>query len=470
MLLKNASGISWAESLSNQLLDIRIEEGVIVEVGTELLRRNGESVFDLEGARVAPGLHDHHLHLRALAAVESSVVVGPPEVQTPAEFAHRLRSTSAHLVDGEWLRGVAYHQSVAGDLDRTALDAILPNRPVRIQHASGILWTLNTAALRELEIGDDAPSGAERDEKGQLTGRFWREDEWLGSRLPRTSHDFSSLSYLAASRGITGFTDATPGAGDEELLGLIEAIENRTLLQRVHVMAEVGVAASTSDLVTIGPVKILLDDMTLPEFDELANRISTVHAANRAVAVHCVTRMQSVLTVAVLEQVGVYPGDRIEHGSLLGKETVDAMARLGIALVTQPGFVVTRGDRFLRDVPGPSQGDLWRLGSVIDAGVVVAGSSDAPFGDPDIWLGIQAAVHRRTLNGQELGVAEAIDGPTSVSLFTSAGNDLTHQRTVSPGEVADLCAVEPGSAGYSSGPGPKVRATFVAGRLIYTAP
>jgi len=470
MLLRNASALEWGMPPAPELVDVRLTGGTIAEIGHRLERRAAEAVFDLEGARLVPGLHDHHLHLRALAAVESSVIVGPPEIQNAHELSERLRTAGAHLMEGQWLRGVAYHQSVAGDLDRWRLDALVPDRPVRIQHASGVLWILNSAGIAALDIRGDAPAGAERDDTGVLTGRFWREDEWLGSRLPRTSHDFSGLSQLAASRGVTGFTDATPGAHEVDLAGYLEAVENKTLVQRLCLMAEPGVAEPESELVTLGPTKVLLDDMTLPTFDELAAQIRHAHDADRPVAVHCVTRTQSILTLAVLEQVGVHEGDRIEHGSILGVDAIATIARLGICVVTQPGFIVTRGDRFLRDVPAPSRPDLYRLGSLLAAGVVVAGSTDAPFGDPDPWVGLQAAALRRTLGGQVLGPEEGVDGPTALALFTGDAAAPARQRTVAVGQPADLCVVEPGTAGYAAGPGPEIRATFVAGRLIYTAP
>jgi len=470
MLLTNAGALSWAAPISLDRCDVRLEGERIVEIAPSLSRNDGEAVFDLDGARLAPGLHDHHIHLRALAAVDASVILGPPEIQTPEEFTRRLRVASAQLVEGQWLRAVAYHESVAGDLDRYALDAIVPERPVRIQHASGVLWMVNSAGLEALQIGSDAPPGAERDTTGALTGRFWREDEWLGARLPRTSHDFSELSQLAASRGVTGFTDATPWARDGDIAGYVEAIENKTLMQRLMLMAEPGTSEPLSPLVTLGPTKILLDDMTLPSFDELADRITDIHDAGRSAALHCVTRTQGILALSVLEAVGVIHGDRIEHGSILGAESLAVMARLGVTLITQPGFLVTRGDRFDRQVPEGSKPDLWRVGSALKAGVTLGASSDAPYGDPDPWLGIMAAVHRQSLGGRVVGVSEAVDGATAVSLYTGMAENPGRQRRVAVGELADLVVVEPGTAGYGTGPGPKVRATFVAGRLVYSAP
>ena len=470
LLLINAGATAWAAPVGDERFDVRLEGDRIAEVGHGLERRVGEGVFDLEGMRLAPGLHDHHIHLRALAALESSVIVGPPEVQNLSEFSERLRSAESHMLSGQWLRGVAYHESVAGELDRQVLDVLVPERPVRIQHATGMLWILNSRALRELGVGDDAPGGAEHDAKGRLNGRFWREDAWLAGRLPKTSHDFSALSQLAASRGITGFTDATPGAREAEVAAFVEANKDAVLLQRLCLMAEPGTVAPDSDMVTLGPVKILLDDIDLPDFDDLVNRFRDAHACGRPAAVHCVTRTTAVLAVSAFEAAGVLRGDRIEHGSILGPDTIEAIARLGISVVTQPGLLVTRGDRWLVDVPERSHPDLWRLGSLVEAGITVAGSTDAPYGSADLWLAVGAAYDRRTMDGAILGQSESVGPSTALALFTSDPHDLGRQRRVAPGDLADLVVVEPGSAGYSGVPTPLVKATFVAGRLIYAAP
>jgi predicted amidohydrolase YtcJ len=470
MLLANASALAWADPIGTERFDVRLDGERIAEVGIGLERRAGESVFDLEGKRLAPGLHDHHVHLRALAALESSVIVGPPEIQSLSELSERLEAAEAHMLTGQWLRGVAYHESVAGELDRRVLDALVPDRPVRIQHATGMLWMLNSRALEALGIGQDAPPGAERDGRGELNGRFWREDAWLAERLPKASHDFSALSQLAASRGITGFTDATPGAGDAEVAAFLEANHDAVLLQRLCVMAEPGTASPDSPMVSLGPVKVLLDDADLPDFDALVDRFRSAHEAGRPAAVHCVTRTTAVLAVAAFEAAGVLAGDRIEHGSIMGPDLLEAIARLGLWVVTQPGLLVTRGDRWLADVPARAHRDLWRLGSLLAAGITTAGSTDAPFGSADVWVAIGAAHDRRTLKGAVLGPDEAVAPSAALALFTSDPHDLGRQRTVAPGELADLVVVEPGTAGYADAPTPLVKATFVGGRLVYATP
>jgi predicted amidohydrolase YtcJ len=124
----------------------------------------GEEVIDAAGRILLPGLHDHHVHLRALAAAAASVSVGPPRITTASELAARLRTAEAELPPGGWLRAVGYHESVAGELDRHVLDRLLPRRPVRVQHRTGALWVVNSLAAARLGLEQCELDGVERDD------------------------------------------------------------------------------------------------------------------------------------------------------------------------------------------------------------------------------------------------------------------------------------------------------------------
>ena len=108
-------------------------------------RAGADVVVDAAGGAVLPGLHDHHVHLLALAAARQSIRLGPPDVGDRAAFDAALRAAAAGGTG--WLRGIGYHESVAGPLDRDRLDALVPGRPVRVQHRSGAMWVLNSRAL-----------------------------------------------------------------------------------------------------------------------------------------------------------------------------------------------------------------------------------------------------------------------------------------------------------------------------------
>ena len=72
MLIRNA------EVGARPGVDVRLAAGRVEAIG-RLEPRPGEPCTDAGGGCLLPGLHDHHLHLRALAATRHSVRCGPPE-------------------------------------------------------------------------------------------------------------------------------------------------------------------------------------------------------------------------------------------------------------------------------------------------------------------------------------------------------------------------------------------------------
>jgi predicted amidohydrolase YtcJ len=419
-------------------------------------------------------------------AAAGSVRVGPPAVRDLAGLSATLTAAAAAAAAAAtqphpgWIRAVGYHQSVAGDLDRDVLDRLVPDHPVRVQHRSGILWVCNSAALAALDAEHEAAPGLERDAEGRLTGRLWRMDRWLAERLPpagrRDPADLAGLSQAAVALGVTGWTEATPERPDRDTGLLLEAVASGAVEQRLHLMLPTEGGAITAAAiagvgaggVTSGPVKILLDDPDLPDLEALAATIARAHREHSPVAVHCVTRVQLVLTLAALELAGPHRGDRIEHGAVIPVEMLPGMARLGLTVVTQPNFVAERGDDYLADVPADDLPHLWRARSLVDAGIPVAAGTDAPFGLADPWLAIRAAVRRRTPAGRILGGDEAVSTPVALEWWWGTGPDPTARRRLRPGDPADLVvlAVPLPEALEGDSPVP-VRATVIGGSLVY---
>jgi predicted amidohydrolase YtcJ len=425
--------------------DVRVDGGVVAAVADGLPAGGADVVVDGAGGALIPGLHDHHVHLLATAAAAASVVAGPPEITSPTGLAAALRRADAALPRGAWLRAVGYHESVAGDLDRRALDAIVAVRPLRVQDRSGARWTLNGAGCRAVGLDDDRrgtlPAGVEVDPHGRATGRVTRADRWLRTRLgPSGPPDLAALGHRLVELGVTGVTDATP----VEDLDDLRVLRDAGLPQRVQVTGGPALAAASfPGGLAVGPVKVVLSDHDLPALDLVARWFTAAHEAGRPVAVHCVTRVALVLALAAWEEAGVLDGDRIEHASVVPGELVGVLADRRLVVVTQPGFVAERGDRYLADVRADDLGDLYRCASLRAAGVRVGGSTDAPYGPLDPWRAVAAAVERRTPSGVRLGGGERLDPRAALDLFLTPLDDPGGApRRVRPGAPADLVLLD----------------------------
>jgi len=421
-------------------------------------------ILDAAGGTLLPGLHDHHIHLAGLAARHSSVWCGPPAVTNRDELAACLRTP------GEgWIRGIGYHQSVMDGLPSARdLDELVPDRPLRIQHRSGRMWLLNSAALDALLGLPAPPPGLERDATG-YTGRLFDEDRWLREALGSVPPDLAGISRELASCGITGVTDMSVGNDPAMAAHFKAQIETGALAQHLHLAGTLDLAeASESGSWRLGPAKLHLHEAALPPFDHAVAFIRAAHEQQRATAIHCVSEVELVFALAALEEAGSSRGDRIEHASVATPELVERMAALGLWACAQPHFVAERGDQYLADVETRHHGDLYRLRMLQDAAIPLAAGSDAPFGSADPWEAIAAAQSRRTASGQAIGPGEALDAGAALSLYLAAPDDFTKQRRIEVGAPADLCLLS--RPWGEAGPMPTsadVAATIISGRLVH---
>jgi predicted amidohydrolase YtcJ len=450
-------------------LDVRLRGGRIAEIGPHLAREAGEPTLDAAGGALLPGLHDHHLHLFALAAADMSVRCGPPQVRHIAALADAL----ARAGSTEWIRGIGYHESVAGDLDREVLDGLVRDRPVRVQHRSGAMWALNSAGVDRLGLDRGVDQrGVERDAAGRATGRLFRLDDWLRKRLgTATAPSLAGVSRRLAGFGVTGLTDATPGNSSAELRALVDSVERGELLQRLRVMGELGLPDPAHPWVERGAVKVLLDERELPALDTLQHTIEAAHEQGRGVAIHCVTRAELVLAAAAFAAAGSREGDRIEHAAVAPPDAVRLLADLRLSVVTQPNFIRERGDAYAVEVDHRDQPWLYRCGGFLRAAVPLGGGTDAPFGDPDPWQAIRASVERRTEAGLTLGPDERLTPERSLALFTSPpSRPGGAPRAIEVGACADLCLLtRPWSIARAELSSALVVATFRDGAIVWPA-
>lgn len=387
--------------------------------------------LDAHGAALLPGLHDHHLHLLAMAADS----VDCTRASTPAELATLLQRAP-----GTWVRAARYHESIAGDLDRFTLDRLHADRPVRVQHRSGALWMLNTTAINEVISILDHSADVERDEHGEPTGRLWRYDARLRPALPPVEPNLARVGDQLLRLGVTGVTDATPTLEPSAIRLLTDARQSHILPQDLTLLGLPDRVTSPGPGVVPGPAKILLRDHDLPEPDAVASWISARHAIGRPVAVHCVTSDSLAIVLAAFEATSTLPGDRLEHAAVVPPGLRDDLARLRLRVVTNPGFLYTRGDSYALEVSLGELPFLYPYRSLVKAGLPVAAASDAPFGDPDPWAVIRTAVSRTSTGGRAVSPEESVTAATALAGY------LSHPATpgdpptpLLPGRYGGLC-------------------------------
>ena len=267
------------------------------------------------------------------------------------------------------MRGVGYHESAAGELDRVALDRLRGDVPVRVQHRSGQLWVLNSAALER--IGLDAADG-----------RLYRSDAWLRECLgPEPVPSLAEVGRRLTQLGVKAVTDATPSNGPAELAAFAVARARGELPQRLVLMGSLELSdCNPPPGIEIGPVKIHLAEAQLPGLEAVVETIGAAHARGRNAAIHCVTRAELVFALAAYQAAGVRPGDRLEHVHVAPPECVAWIARLGLTVCTSPALIEDRFDDWTAEVDPADRPWLANPDALRAAGVRLLYGSDAPFG------------------------------------------------------------------------------------------
>jgi predicted amidohydrolase YtcJ len=193
---------------------------------------------------------------------------------------------------------------------------------------------------------------------------------------------------------------------------------------------------------------------------------ATVHAiGDRAVeqVVRCHEQAADKRQVAGDQGPGNRLRHRIEHAELLSDSLISRIAKLGLLLGVQPAFEAAWG--------GPDGmyarrlGERWRSTNpyrrLLDAGVHLAGGSDAPITPIDPIAGIRAAMERPNAE-------ESISGGDALAMFTSKAAFALNREAacggIEVGRDADLTVV---TSDPRTDTACDVVATFRGGACIY---
>jgi predicted amidohydrolase YtcJ len=423
-----------------------------------------------------PGFEDAHCHVMAYASSLMAVDCRAPAVASIADINNAILVRARSTPDGQWVRAAGYHEFDLAEKrhpNRQDLDRVSPNHPVRLLHQSGHAMVLNSLGLLAGGITsatDEPPGGTiDRDSlTGEPTGLLLEMSDYVRDRIPRlTADELGRATRIASDKflsyGITSVCDASPGNTPHHYRRMDKLQQDGDFVPYVNMMvgaahmgefANQGLLLGTgNDKLSIGHVKIMVtlsSGSLSPTQEEMADLINKAHSLQLPVAIHTVEVKALEAALNALESAGPPPSDhvrdRIEHCSECPDNLLPRLARLGVAVVTNPGFIYHNGDRYLAETQEEHIPWLYRVQSLMERDVPVFAGSDAPAADPNPMAGINGAMTRRTSSGQQLNTGESIGLRRAISLYQlrlgETGQGGFHHRYIGDNGPADLVVLD----------------------------
>lgn len=377
------------------------------------------------GAVVVPGFEDPHVHLLAMAAVRRSIDAGASAAPNLASLRRALTAGAAARPGAGWLRATGFDDALVTERclpPRAVLDDAVPDRPLALHHAAGRVVVLNRAALVRLGFDASAHDGVVAAGDPRLTVPAMSPAE-LAEAMRGVSDDL-------VAAGVVAVTDASVSNDLAEVRLLDALVADGVLAPAVRILPGARALGSLDGLgpgarlpggAYMGPAAKIVVEGDDP--DDLVELVAEAHRAGWPVAVH-VTDVDGL--ARSLDALGGAPRlpagrrDRFEHLSLCLPEQVAQVAASGAVVVTQPAFLRHRRAKYAEQLTSVERSWLYRVQSLLDAGVPVSASSDAPVVPASPLEAMAAAVDRGGF-----APAEAVDRATSLALVTRAAADAS---------------------------------------------
>lgn len=481
---------------------IKIASGLLVSNGrvllasssehiSEVARLIGAKVCDLNGRVVIPGFVDAHVHVDALGLALRTLDLRNTR---SIEEMKKMLKEYASSAKSRWILGHGWDHELFEEKrfpTRWDLDEAVPDRPVLITRICLHAGVVNTVALLETRVGEITMKGVVRDEHGEPTGVLLENAlsyvrEYVKEHL--SVDEYATLIKIAQdhmlANGVT--TAGIPGCSLKALQALLKLWSNGELKVRfrVYVHAHEGEELIYKILTKLGLKKGFGDDflrilgvklfadgalgartawlsepysddpsnkgILLTPVEEIARIAKAVDEAGLQIAVHAIGDK------AVEEVLGVYRDlknlnklrHRIEHASLVRDDVLEELSLLKPVVVVQPRFALSDWWAISRLGANRAQW-LYRFRSMLERGVPLALSTDAPVEPINPWETVYAAVTRGVFDKMPAIIASAQESLTTLDalhLYTAGSAYALHSESdvggLEPGMLADFIIVD----------------------------
>lgn len=504
---------------------LAIKDGKILRIGTAAalagLRGPATQVLPAGGRRLTPGLVESHGHMISLGAMLQRLDL---KGLTRSAVLDKVAQEAARLPKGTWIRGRGWDQNLWQQKvfpTRAQLDRVAPDHPVVLTRVDGHAAWVNSLALGLAGIDAQTPvpaGGRVVMVAGQPSGILIDQAMPLVfAKVPAMNPELLASSLVAALQhaarlGLTLVTEAgLDQAGIDLYLGLLQQgklpirvnimlqgsdskllarylprgpinIENKIFIRSIKLMADGALGSRGAALLADysdepGHRGLLL--LPLPQVLSISKQAL---AHGYQVATHAIGDGANRLVLDAYEQafkagIPQDPRFRIEHAQIIAPQDIDRFRQLGVIASMQATHCTSDSPwvpQRLGAARTAASAYIWR--QLKDAGVKIAGGSDAPVEDLNPLWGFYAFETRQDHHGlpregwqpqQRLTRQESLLAYTRDAAFAAFQEDQL--GALQEGMLADLVLFADDIITIPSQEllKAKVAWTMVGGKLVY---
>ena len=483
-------------------------------------------VIDVNGQLVIPGFIEGHGHFAGVGEAELNLRLMP--TTNWDEIVSMVGAAAKTAKPGEWIIGRGWHQekwtkrpepNVEGFPTHASLDAVSPNNPVLLTHASGHASFVNAKALEISDINRSTPNprGGEilKDAAGNPTGLLRETASGLihanvGS--PERSRKALELaSKEAIGKGITSFQDAGSSFATIDLMK--QLIDDGRIGVRLWVMVREGNAREAPLLakyrtidyanghLTVRAIKRQIDGalgsrgawllepysdkpdsvgLNTTSIADLSETARLAIANDYQLCVHAIGDRANRETLNIFEQAfTTSPAKRdlrwrIEHAQHLSLQDIPRFGQLGV-IASMQGIHCTSDAPYVLERLGAKRAEegayVWQ--KLMKTGAVVSNGTDAPVEDVDPIANYYATVTRKTKTGQVFYGDQRMSRMDALKSYTLnpayAAFEESSKGSLKVGKLADMTVLSKDITTIADDeiPTAKVSYTVVGGKVLY---
>ena len=495
-------------------------------------------VIELNGRFAMPGFIEGHGHYMGLGRAKQ--ILDLRNIANWTEAVSMVATAVDKAKPGEWIFGRGWHQdkwdsvpedAVDGVPRNDTLNAVSPDNPVVLGHASGHAGFFNDAALAKAGVDGDTPDPPGgtivRTSEGTATG-LMRETaqrliseamaEYEGRMTPQESDHIDRERVMLAAdealrHGVTSFHDA--GSNFERIDFFKKLEEEGNLPVRLYVMTRresnevmdealplYKMEAEGNDFLTVISVKRQIDGALgahgawllepyedLPETDGLV--LETVEDIERTAEIalkhgfqvntHAIGDRGVRETLDIYERVWKAAGVdgkplrwRIEHSQHIDPADVPRFGEMGVIAAVQAIHGTSDGPWIpsrLGDERAKATSQPWR--DLYRTGALIGNGTDVPVEPIDAIASYYASVSRMMVNGERFYPEHVMTREEALQSYTLnnaiAAFEEDSKGTLTPGKLADIVVLSQDilTVAEEEIPNTQVDLTIVGGEIKY---